>query len=642
MREDARVRNQEGRKKDFEERELEKKRRKDEKKLEKRKREEDERNVDDDEPEEQSSGSGKKREREEEEKDSDGDVCVSVVEDLVEEWVEEIQEVCLKSMNEEEENAGAWDDVHGGDLPPEEVAAARNEEVGYMKKRGIWHEVPIQECWNETGKAPVSVRWVDVNKGGLQEMIVRSRLVARDFKGMDNHRDDLFAETPPLEGKRLLISRAATRRRDGRMRKLLFVDARKAHLNPKCERNVYIELPVEAGGGEGMCGKLDFWLYGFRDAAAAWERFYCEKLEGCGFTRGTSCGVVFYHPERDLSGVVHGDDFTFCGLEEDLKWIEKLMESWFEIKVRGMLGMDDSDDKEIVILGRIVRYTKDGITYEADPKHRRLILEYFGFDETTRALTHNGDKEGQDTDEWDLEELPAKEATEFRGMSARMNFLGLDSPDLQFPVKRTSREMSNPRNGSWKRIKKIARYLLNRTAVVWKYDWQDEPSFAHTASDSDWGGTSEDRKSTSAGIWMIGSHCIKTWSASQGAVALSSAEAEFYAMVEAVTRAKGLMSLASELGFRNLSNVVHLGTDSSAAKSFVCRRGLGKMRHLEIRDLWLQKEVMEGRLEVSKIKGDENPSDLMTKILSLKEIIVRLEGMSIKMEMSGNCLESDE
>ena len=132
---------------------------------------------------------------------------------------------------------------------------------------------------------------------------------------------------------------------------------------------------------------------------------------------------------------------------------------------------------------------------------------------------------------------------------------------------------------------------------------------------------------------MIGSHCIKTWSASQGAVALSSAEAEFYAMVEAVTRAKGLMSLASELGFGNLSNVVHLGTDSSAAKSFVCRRGLGKMRHLEIRDLWLQKEVMEGRLEVSKIKGDENPSDLMTKILSLKEIILRFEGMSIRMEM---------
>ena len=62
---------------------------------------------------------------------------------------------------------------------------------------------------------------------------------------------------------------------------------------------------------------------------------------------------------------------------------------------------------------------------------------------------------------------------------------------------------------------------------------------------------------------------IKTWSSSQGAVALSSAEAEFYAIIEGVTRAKGLISLVSEMGYSGISNVVVLGTDSSAAKSFV-------------------------------------------------------------------------
>ena len=102
---------------------------------------------------------------------------------------------------------------------------------------------------------------------------------------------------------------------------------------------------------------------------------------------------------------------------------------------------------------------------------------------------------------------------------------------------------------------------------------------------------------------MLGSHCIKTWSASQCAYALSSAEAEFYAMIEAVTRARGLISLARELGFEGMSNVVCLGTDSSAAKSFVCRRGLGRMRHLQIRDLWLHKQVADGRVEVSKAPG---------------------------------------
>ena len=133
---------------------------------------------------------------------------------------------------------------------------------------------------------------------------------------------------------------------------------------------------------------------------------------------------------------------------------------------------------------------------------------------------------------------------------------------------------------------------------------------------------------------MLGSHCIKTWCASQGAFALSSAEAEFYAMVEAVTRAKGLLTLATELGWEELSLVVHLGTDSNAAKSFVNRRGLGKMRHLEIRDLWLQKEIREGRVKVHKVLGTENPADLMTKILTIKEIEDRLRNMSIEMRIT--------
>ena len=88
---------------------------------------------------------------------------------------------------------------------------------------------------------------------------------------------------------------------------------------------------------------------------------------------------------------------------------------------------------------------------------------------------------------------------------------------------------------------------------------------------------------------MIGAHCIKTWSVTQGAYALSSAEAEFYAMIEAVIRAKGSRNLAVEVGFKNLENIVHIGTDSSAAKSFVGSQGLWKMKHLEIRDLWLQR-----------------------------------------------------
>jgi len=281
---------------------------------------------------------------------------------VISSWIEEIKDAGIEE-DYEEDMIKAWDDVHGGELPFKLVMEARGEEVGYMQDRGIWEVVPVTRCWKVTGKGPVSVRWVDTNKGGLTEMLVRSRLVARDFKGGDKGRDDLFAETPPLEAKRMLLSRAATRTKSGRFRKLLFIDARKAHLNPKCEEEVFIELPEECHAPEGSCGRLNFWLYGFRPAAAAWEKHYAALLEGVGFERGLSCGVSFYHPERDLSLAVHGDDFTFCGLEEDLWWIQERMASWFEIKVRATLGMDPEDDKEVVILGRVARWAPRGIEY---------------------------------------------------------------------------------------------------------------------------------------------------------------------------------------------------------------------------------------------------------------------------------------
>ena len=160
--------------------------------------------------------------------------------------------------------------------------------------------------------------------------------------------------------------------------------------------------------------------------------------------------MVFYHEERDIAMAVHGDDFTLCGLEEDLLWIKDLMKTWFEIKVRAILGPEEKDDKEVVILGRKVIWGRDNITYEADEKHREKILEYFGMGKGTRALSTNGEKErkGEDREDCGDEDLEKAEATEFRGLAARLNFMSQDGPDLQFPIKPSSREEREDRGNS--------------------------------------------------------------------------------------------------------------------------------------------------------------------------------------------------
>ena len=53
--------------------------------------------------------------------------------------------------------------------------------------------------------------------------------------------------------------------------------------------------------------------------------------------------------------------------------------------------------------------------------------------------------------------------------------------------------------------------------------------------------------------------------------------------------------------------------------------GLGKLRHIDLTQLWLQEKVAQGALKVIKVKTGENKSDALTKYLAIQEIQKHLE-----------------
>ena len=61
---------------------------------------------------------------------------------------------------------------------------------------------------------------------------------------------------------------------------------------------------------------------------------------------------------------------------------------------------------------------------------------------------------------------------------------------------------------------------------------------------------------------------------------------------------------------------IHMTCDSSAARGIAARQGLGRMRHVDVRYLWLQQAVQEGRLKVLSVPTQENWSDTFTKALT--------------------------
>ena len=116
---------------------------------------------------------------------------------------------------------------------------------------------------------------------------------------------------------------------------------------------------------------------------------------------------------------------------------------------------------------------------------------------------------------------------------------------------------------------------------------------------------------------MIGRCCVKSWSKTQSTIAQSSAESELIATVRGATEGIGLISLAKDLGIVML---VRLHVDASAALGIIERRGVGRVRHLDVGTLWLQEQQLRRVVDLRKVEGLKNPGDLCTKYLSLERI----------------------
>ena len=109
---------------------------------------------------------------------------------------------------------------------------------------------------------------------------------------------------------------------------------------------------------------------------------------------------------------------------------------------------------------------------------------------------------------------------------------------------------------------------------------------------------------------MRGSHLIKHWSTTQQTVALSSGEAELKGIVKGAAEGLGIQSVGRDL---RLEHSVDIYTDSSAAMGMVARKGIGRVRHVEVGELWIQDAVKSKVLIVNKIEGEYNPADILTK-----------------------------
>ena len=101
-------------------------------------------------------------------------------------------------------------------------------------------------------------------------------------------------------------------------------------------------------------------------------------------------------------------------------------------------------------------------------------------------------------------------------------------------------------------------------------------------------------------------------SKTQATISQSSAESELLAINSGVCEAKFLQSMCDEL---QMPISVEAYTDSTACIGAVHRRGLGRMRHLAVKELRMQEEIKQGHVTIHHVPSAVNPADLLTKAL---------------------------
>ena len=261
-----------------------------------------------------------------------------------------------------------------------------------------------------------------------------------------------------------------------------------------------------------------------------------------------------------------------------------------------------------------VNDAEDCVELEADEKHVRLMLEDLKLQSAKPADAPRVKMNVEEvTRVEESSTLFQEEQKLFRSATMRAAYLSQDRVDITETVKCLRRAMARPREGHMVQLKRLARYLKGRPKAVIRYEAQDpRQAMIKCHTDSDWAGDVLTRRSTSGMVVRRGQHLIRHSSTLQTSIGLSSAEAEYYALTKGAAYSLGIQSLFRDW---NLELPIELYCDSSSARAFAKRRGLGKNRHIDTRYLWLQERIALKHMKLFSVPTVDNPADLFTKCL---------------------------
>ncbi|GJW31769.1 putative ribonuclease H-like domain-containing protein [Tanacetum coccineum] len=289
-------------------------------------------------------------------------------------------------------------------------------------------------------------------------------------------------------------------------------------------------------------------LYGLHQAPRAWYATLSTFLEKHGYKRGTIDKTLFIRRnKKDIMLVqVYVDDIIFGSTNKS--WcdeFEALMQSRFQMSSMGELTF---------FLGLQVKQNKGGIFISQD-----------------------------------------------KSMIGSLMYLTASRPDIMYAVCVCSRFQVTPKTSHLNAVKRIFKYLKGKPHLGLWYP-RESPFDLEAFSDSDYGGSNLDRKSTTGGCQFLGQRLISWQCKKQTIMATSTTEAEYVAAANCCGQVLWVQNQLLDYGFNFMNTKIHIDNESTICivKNPVYH---SKTKHIEIRHHFIRDCYEKKLISIAWMKG---------------------------------------
>nr|CCA21616.1 putative polyprotein [Albugo laibachii Nc14] len=384
-------------------------------------------------------------------------------------------------------------------------------------------------------------------------------------------------------------------------------DVDTAFINGYLNENVYMWPPPGIQVRPGQVCKLQRSLYGSEQASAVWYKTISKVFRKLNFKQYASYSCIFSREEQRnfVYIALYVDDmFIPAKSTQEIEGISSALEKTFTSKKLGtarfILGMELAHN----INERLIKLSQEGCSKRLDEKF--------------------GQEHSAPNEDANMKNKPYRSLVDsllYKAMSTRT--------DVAFAVCELSRFLEKPYLAHWNAGIRVLRYLKTTSKLGLVFNSSNGNLAIEAYSDSGWGGSRDDRRSTSGIMVMVNGTPVVYKSRLQKSVALSSAEAEYMAMSMCGANILWVKQILLEMG-HPFEGPIQLFVDNQSAIAIPRNdRYQSRAKHIDIRHHFIREHVKFGNIELEYITTKLQLADFLTKAVATKhfEHLIKLSGI---------------